>query len=88
MQQPADGSQRRRLAGAVRPDERDDLLRLDLERDALERLDIVVEDMNVVDFEKSHAVSLLSPPGSVGISPSCSIARWRARDGEALGLPR
>src|SRR4051812_45999708 len=46
-----DRAQRRRLAGAVRADERDDLAFVDLERDALERLDRAVERVDVLDDE-------------------------------------
>ena len=50
-QDPGDRAQRRRLAGAVGADQRDDLARVDLERDALERLDRAVEGVDVLDLE-------------------------------------
>src|SRR4051794_24811160 len=46
-----DRPQRRRLAGAVRADQRDDLTLVDLERDALERLDRAVEGVDVLHEE-------------------------------------
>ena len=62
--QPRDRAQRRRLAGAVRADQRDDLALLDLERDALERLDVPVEGVDVLELEQRHRLArLLSEVG-------------------------
>src|ERR1700683_496257 len=66
MKEPANRPQSGRLAGAVRSDERYDLPLLDLDRDALESLDVVVIDMNFVDLEKSHAASLPNLVGGYG----------------------
>src|SRR4051794_14174523 len=57
-----DRPQRRRLARAVGADERDDLALVDLERDALERLDRAVEGMDVLDDEDR----LVPVPGAGG----------------------
>ncbi len=54
--QAGDGAQRRRLAGAVGADQRDDLALVDRERDALERLDRAVGGADVLEFEqRRHA---------------------------------
>ena len=54
MQQSTDRTQRGGFAGAIAADQRDDLAFLDCERDALQGLDLVVEDMDVVDFQQRH----------------------------------
>lgn len=51
-QQAADGMQDRRLAGAVGTDQGNDLRVLDGKRDALQRLDVAVEDVDGIDLEK------------------------------------
>ena len=52
-----DRAQRRRLAGAVGADQRDDLALLDRQRDALERLDVAVVGVDVLDLEQRHRLS-------------------------------
>jgi hypothetical protein len=52
---PRGRGERRRLAGAVGADERDDLARLHLERDAVERLHGPVRDDEVLDDEHQAA---------------------------------
>jgi hypothetical protein len=49
-----DRAQRGGLAGAVRADQRDDLALVDLERDALQRLDVAVVGVELVDLEEGH----------------------------------
>ena len=49
--QPGDGVERRRLAGAVRPHQRDDLLRAHLEGHVVDRADRAVADGEGVDLE-------------------------------------
>ena len=56
MHEPVDRPQRRRLAGAVRPDQRHDLALAHLDRDPLERVDGAVERVHALDGE-DHAVS-------------------------------
>ena len=51
LQEARDRAQRRRLAGAVRADERDDLAFIDFEADALERVDGAVVDVYIIDFQ-------------------------------------
>ena len=57
-----DGAHRGRLAGPVRADQGHDLALLDLERDALDRGDVAVVDVDVVDL----SIGSLSRPGRVG----------------------
>src|ERR1700692_2015693 len=52
MVQAVDGAKRRRFAGAVGPDERDDLPLAHLDRDALQRLDRPVERLDAVQLEQ------------------------------------
>ena len=52
--QARDRAQRRRLAGPVGADERDALALLDRQRDALQRLDVAVVRVDVVDLEHRH----------------------------------
>ena len=47
-EEPRDGPERRRLAGAVVPEERHDLTRAHFERHTLERGDLAVGDVDVV----------------------------------------
>jgi hypothetical protein len=64
LQKAADGAKRRRLAGPVRADQRDDLSRLDGDRHAVERLDRAVVDGEVLDRKERHlyvAASMGSP---------------------------
>src|SRR5438132_10128221 len=49
--QPVDRPERRRLAGAVRADQRHHLAVLDLDRDPLQRLDRAVEGLDVFQLE-------------------------------------
>ena len=74
--EPGDRAQRGGLAGAVRADERDELALLDLHRDALERLDVAVVGVDVVDLEQRHRPS--PPPPR----PACR-GRPRRRAGRA-----
>ena len=53
-QQPADGVQRGRLAGAVGADERDDLALVDGQGDALQGVDVAVVGVEVGDLEQRH----------------------------------
>src|SRR4029079_2561128 len=59
-----DGVQRRRLAGAVRPDQPDDLARTDRERELSDRGDGAVVDPEVLDLERRGEGRL----GSAGCS--------------------
>ena len=54
-QKPGDRPQRRRLAGAIASEDGDDLARLRVDRYALERLDVAVENVEVADFEEGQA---------------------------------
>ena len=58
--QARDRAQRRRLAGAVGADQRDALALLDGQRDALERLDVAVVGVDVVDLEHRHQLTTAS----------------------------
>ena len=49
-----DRPQRRRLAGPVRADERDDLALVDRERDAAQGMDRAVVGVDVVELEECH----------------------------------
>ncbi len=53
-----DGAQQRRLAGAVRADERDDLAFVDRERDLAHRLEQAVSHVEPLDGEQTHAAPL------------------------------
>ena len=57
--QPGDRAQRGRLAGAVGADQRHDLALLHRQRDALERLDVAVVGVDVLDLEQRHQLSRL-----------------------------
>ena len=52
LEQAGDRAQRRRLAGAVRADERDDLALVHVEVDAVQRRDVAVRDFEVADAEE------------------------------------
>ena len=62
-----DRPQRRRLARAVGADQRDDLARLDLQRDALERVDVAVVRVDVAQLERRHR---LDGAAAVGLDES------------------
>src|SRR5260370_40411357 len=86
MQESADRAERRGLAGAIGAYQRDDLVLLDRDRDALERFDVVVEDVDVVYFEERHGVSLRPEPvarscarPSAGARPPASPTACRGR---------
>jgi hypothetical protein len=68
--EPVDRAQRRGLAGAVRTDERDDLAGLDAERDALERVDRPVVDVDVVELEDVRARGGRRPSWGRGLAHS------------------
>jgi hypothetical protein len=51
LEQAGHGLERRRLAGAVRADQRDEFALVDLEIDALDRLDAAIGDLQAVDRE-------------------------------------
>ena len=53
-QHARDGLLRRRLAGAVGAEQRDDLAGVGVERDALERPDRAVADLDVVDLDQAE----------------------------------
>jgi len=56
--EPGDRSQRRGLAGAVGADQGDDLTLVDREADLLDREDLAVGDLEVLDLEHGrHGVS-------------------------------
>ncbi len=59
--QSGDGLKRGGLARAVAADERDDLALIDLDRDALDRLDLSVVDVDVLDLEKHYDASSAVP---------------------------
>src|SRR5207248_9622884 len=61
-QQPRDRAQRRGLAGAVATEDGHDLPRVRLQRDALEGLDVAVEDVQVTNLEDCQSPK---PPASV-----------------------
>src|SRR5262249_23168193 len=88
---PLVGGGGRGLAGAVGHHQGHDLALLDRDRDALQRLDVVVEDVNVVDLEKRHRASLSSNrqvmPPAVGFA-AARAARWRTLGGDPEELPR
>ena len=53
-----DRAQERRLAGAVRPDERERLALLDLERHLAHRLQQAVTGVGALDREQAHAAAV------------------------------
>ncbi len=57
LQHAGDGADQRGLAGAIGTDDGDDRAFLDLERDAIERLGIAVEDVEVLDFQHQETAS-------------------------------
>src|SRR5581483_9561720 len=65
MVQPVDRAQRRRLARAVRADERDDLAVAHLDRDALQRLDRAVVRLDVAHLEERRAVRAHAPTAAL-----------------------
>src|SRR6266849_10772136 len=84
IEETADRPQCRRLAGAVAADQRDDPLLLDGERNAFQRLDLVIEDMDIVDLEKRHRATLRRHPKRV---PSVWL-RDRPRSPPGPPVPR
>jgi hypothetical protein len=50
-----DGADKRGLAGAVRTNDRDDVALRDVERDAIERLRVAVEYIEVLDAQHHSA---------------------------------
>ena len=87
MVEAVDRAQRRRLAGAVRADQRDDLALVHLERDALQRLDRAVVGVDVLELQDDGV------PGSRlshRASPPCrGRPRSRGRpSGPPAGCPR
>ena len=74
--QPGDRLQRRALAGAVRADQRDDLALLDLNRDALQGVDVPVVGVDVVDLEHGcHGQALPSRTRAAESVATCSSSR-------------
>ena len=72
-----DRAERRRLAGAVRADQRDDLALPDVDRDALERFDRAVVGVDVLELEdelagSAHAVAALPRYASITRSSFCT----------------
>ncbi len=59
---PGDGADQRGLAGAVRADDGDDLALGDLERDAVERLRVAVEEIEIADGEHHEAAASGAAP--------------------------
>ena len=57
-EEPGDRPKRRRLAGTVRSDERDDLTLVDRERHATQRMDRPVEGVDVGQFQQRHRSGL------------------------------
>ena len=55
--QPRDGLEQSRLAGAVGADQGDDLALVDRQLDAAKHLNLTVAGMQVVDGEQAHSVS-------------------------------
>ena len=70
-----DRVQRRRLSGAVRADEADDLARLDGERQAANGADGAVANLEVLDDERGHAVG--SSSACTALSPRYAAATSR-----------
>src|SRR5919197_294575 len=75
--EPVDRAERRRLAGAVRADQRHDLARLDLDRDALQRLDRAVVGVHILDLEDVLRLRVHAPdcPWSACLPRYASITR-------------
>src|SRR5215467_10202496 len=71
----ADAIERARLAGAVRPDQREQFGRANLEREALQHGETAKAQAQVIHFELSHTTSgcggTASPPDSCG-----AYRRW------------
>src|SRR6478609_9883468 len=56
-----DRLQHGRLAGSVRPDHGDDLIRIGLERNAAKYLRVVVAGLERVNLEQAHTTSIWAP---------------------------
>ena len=69
VEQAADRLERGRLAGAVRPDQRHDLALVDLDRDALERVDLAVVGVDVVELQERRLAGRRRPSGRAGRGP-------------------
>ena len=89
-QQPGDGAQRRRLAGAVRPDQGDDLAAVHLEVEVLDGGDVAVADRQLVQREQRFAVLRRGATlgGGLGRSLASSTVPWTARCRTCRGRPR
>ncbi len=73
----ADGAQGRALARAVRADEGHDLAALHGHRDALQRLDVAVEDVQLVELEERRSSvalrGLLDGTRGLGLGPGHAL---------------
>src|SRR5690348_8076072 len=76
MVEPVDRAKRRRLAGAVRADERDDLAVVDLDRDALERVDRAVVGVDVLELEDERTAVHPSSPLPFEAPSTAALPRY------------
>src|SRR5690606_34301643 len=74
LQQAEDELHHRRLPGAVRADDGDDLALLDPQRHALQDLHLAVPGDDVLNRQERHAVLLGTPPGRAGRSAPGPVA--------------
>jgi hypothetical protein len=81
--EPVDRSQRRRFAGAVRADQRDDLPLADIQRDTLQGLDRAVIGMDVLQLEDLLLPGLLLAHCATADDPSCRPVISDGRTSEA-----
>src|SRR5207237_7955989 len=79
-EQPHDRAEQRRLPGAVRADDRDDRVLVELEARAMQPLDAPVEHAQLVHFEQRHATPPIYASITAGLpctsagSPSASFS--------------
>ena len=78
--EPADAVEQRGLAGAVRPDQPEDLALLDGERDAVERDDAAEAQSDVADFEQRRAPDGRAGRARAAAPPALATARRRCRN--------
>ena len=89
--EPGDHVEERGLAGAVRPDQADDLPRLDVERDIVDRDDPAEPPRHVANLEQRHRLELSTAAGSVigSCTRSCAdVERRQAVDRRPAGEQR
>ena len=71
LHQPSDGAQQRALAGAIGADHGDDLAAFHRQRDAEQRLEVAVEDVDGIDLEQRRVTHRHRSPYRFPQPPRC-----------------